>query len=77
MFLNGDIVRLVRTALKMTVEQLAEQARISTSLLSAIERGERKLTPTVESRLRLAIQLNDEELKQLAEIQRRIRGERP
>lgn len=59
MRLNGDIVRLVRSNLKMSQKEFAQKLNISQSYLCRIEHGSRVITPEVEARIRYEFAVDD------------------
>lgn len=59
MRLNGDIVRLVRSNLKMPQKDFAHKLNISQSYLCRIEHGSRVITPEVEERIRDEFDVDD------------------
>lgn len=63
--LNGEQIKRFRQALGMTQGELCRDLGITTSMLSAVERGERRLTPTVASK---AYQRFIESREQLASV---------
>lgn len=74
MKLTSEIIRICRTNLGMSQGKLARAAGISSPLLGAIERDERSLLPHVESRIRKAIPLSDEEIADLVSVYHRVNG---
>lgn len=59
MRLTGDIVRQVRSNLKMPQKDFAQKLNISQSYLCRIEHGSRQITPEVEEKIRNEFAVDD------------------
>lgn len=59
MMLTGDIVRLVRSNLKMPQKDFAQKLNISQPYLCRIEYGSRVITPKVEAKIRREFAVDD------------------
>ena len=72
MKLTPEVIRVCRVNLGMSQGQLARRSDVSAALIGAIERGDRKLLPEVERRIRAAIPLTDDEIEELVEVNRKV-----
>ena len=59
MRLTGDIIRLVRSNLKMPQKDFAQKLNISQPYLCRIEYGSRVITPKVEAKIRREFAVDD------------------
>ncbi|WP_342438140.1 helix-turn-helix transcriptional regulator [Paenibacillus sp. FSL L8-0436] len=72
MKLTPETIRVCRVNLGWTQGDLGKRSGISVPLLGAIERDERPLLPHVESNIRKAIPLTDEQITEIITIHRKI-----
>lgn len=72
MRLTPEMIRVCRVNLGMSQGKLARLSGVSAALIGSIERGDRKLLPEVERRIRAAIPLTDDEIDELMEVNRKV-----
>ncbi|MTV50054.1 helix-turn-helix domain-containing protein [Heliobacillus mobilis] len=70
--LTPESIRIVRTHLGITQGQLARRSGISTSLVSSIEREEKRLLPEVEQRIRKALAISDDTVDEILKLHRKV-----
>lgn len=78
MTMTPDIIRVCRSSLGITQGELAREVGVSSSFLSAIERYERVLTPTLERSILTALGLRHDDATEFSEafekLSKRIGG---
>ncbi|TCP59989.1 helix-turn-helix protein [Heliophilum fasciatum] len=70
--LTPKIIRIVRTHLDLTQAQVARRSGVSTSLISAIERREKRLMPEVEQRIGDALAVSDDIVHEILLLHHRV-----
>ena len=72
MKLTPENLRITRTTLGITQGELARMVGVTNSFISAIERTERTLTPSLENRILVAFQVGNEEIQEFVEAYKRL-----
>ncbi|MBC9786555.1 helix-turn-helix transcriptional regulator [Heliobacterium chlorum] len=74
--LTPESIRIIRNHLGLTQGQLARRSGISTSLVSSIEREEKRLLPEVEQHIRTALAISEDTIREILVLHSKINGQR-
>lgn len=72
MKLTPEELRVCRSSLGITQGDLARRAGISSSFLSAIERDERRMTSSLESRILAAFKVGEEDIREFVKAHEKL-----
>ncbi|MED3551654.1 helix-turn-helix domain-containing protein [Cytobacillus praedii] len=66
--MNKEIIKFIRESYNMTQRDFAKIVSCSFSLIALVELGKRRVTSNLESKIKVAFDLDDQQLQSIASL---------